>query len=57
MSSIQPMAAFAPGVPGSGPGVCGNAASDGVCGRFRPLVAGESNHRVQDEKSGCWRAR
>lgn len=50
MSSIHPIAAAAPGV--CGRGVCGNAV-DGVCGRLRPFVAGESNHSVQGEYSGC----
>jgi hypothetical protein len=48
MSSIQPSAA--PGVCGTG--VCGNAV-EGVWGRLRPLVAGESNQSVHGEYNGC----
>jgi hypothetical protein len=47
ISSIQPIAAAAPGVPGNG--VDGKADRDGVCGKFRPFVAGESNQSVQGE--------
>jgi hypothetical protein len=44
ISSIHPNAA--PGVCATG--VCGNAV-DGVWGKFRPLVAGESNQSVHGE--------
>lgn len=50
MSSIHPWAAMPPGVCGTG--VCGNEVM-GVCGRLRPLVAGESNQSVQGEYKGC----
>ena len=50
MSSIHPWAAAPPGVAGCG--VWGNAVI-GVCGKFRPFVAGESNHNVHAEYRGC----
>lgn len=50
ISSIHPCAAATLGVCGTG--VWGKA-DTGVWGRLRPLVAGESNQRVQGEYRGC----